>query len=337
MKWLLLTTLSIILSGLVTGVVRRYAVKQRLLDRPNERSSHDRPTPRGGGLALAAIVLGGVVVAGLLGWVPPRVGIAVVGGGLIVAIIGLVDDHRPQPAGLRAALHLIAASWAVFWLGGLPELRLGLHTVHLGRLGAVLGVLGVAWAVNFYNFMDGIDGLAAGQAVITAGLGGAFLLADGQEGLAVIAVLTFGASLGFLPWNWPVARIFMGDVGSGLLGFVFASVALASERAGSFPLIGWVLLLGAFVYDASVTLARRMLAGERWYEAHRTHAYQRAIQSGWTHQQVTSVLLVLAAVLGAIGWLAWRWPGRMAEAVILAVVILTAGYLGLERRRPMAP
>ncbi len=337
MRWLVLLAGSAALSGLATGVVRRYALERRLLDHPNERSSHERPTPRGGGLALAGVVLGGVALAGMLGWVPAAVSVAVTGGGLVVAGIGLVDDHRPQPVGLRAALHLLAAVWAVAWLGGLPDLRIGLHSVHLGWSGSVVAVLGIAWAINLYNFMDGIDGLAAGQAVVAAGLGGAFLLAEGPDGLALVALLACGASLGFLPWNWPPARIFMGDVGSGLLGFVFGSLALASERAGSLPLIGWILLLGTFVFDASVTLARRMLSGARWYEAHRTHGYQRAVQSGWSHRRVTGVLLILATVLGGLAWLAWRRPAWSLAAMMLAVVLLGAGYLALERRRPMAP
>lgn len=333
---LLLAALAAIVSAALTGVVRRYAIARSLVDHPNARSSHDRPTPRGGGLALAAVILGGTASLTLAGWIDVAAGIGIAGGGLAVAAVGWLDDHSSLPPTVRAGVHLLAALWAVTWLGGLPALRVGQGAIALGASGTVLGVLAVAWAINFYNFMDGIDGLAAGQAVLVAGLGAGFLLGDGVGGLGMVAALTLGASAGFLAWNWAPARIFMGDVGSGLLGFVFGALAVGSEQQGSLPALGWLLLLGTFFLDATLTLVRRMLAGERWFEAHRSHAYQRAVQSGWSHRRVTSVMLLCTALLGLPAWGVWRGAITPGAALGAGLLLLTAVYLAVERRRPMA-
>jgi len=326
-----------LLSVPATGLVRRYAIARELLDQPNPRGSHLRPTPRGGGLAIAVVILGGTALAAGLGWIGADVGLAVVGGGALVAAIGWVDDQRSLKPLLRAVVHCLAAAWSLYWLGGLPFLGTGETRLALGLVGSLFGIIGVVWIINLYNFMDGIDGLAAGEAVLVAGIGCTFLLADGRRDLAIIALLTVGASGGFLVWNWAPAKIFMGDVGSGLLGFIFATLAVGSENAGSFPLLGWLLLLGAFVFDATVTLLRRLLAQDRWYEAHRSHAYQRAVQAGWGHREVTSVVLGLTAGLGVLAWVVHHHPGMLGAMLAVGSAGLGAAYCALERRRPMAP
>jgi Fuc2NAc and GlcNAc transferase len=180
--------------------------------------------------------------------------------------------------------------------------------------------------------MDGIDGLAAGEAVV-AGAGATMLLhAGGYSGLAWTTAVVSGASGGFLVWNWPPAKIFMGDVGSGLLGFLFATSAVASENAGGPPLLAWLLLLGVFVFDATVTLFRRLARGERVYEAHRSHAYQRAVQAGWSHRFVTGVALALTAVLSLFALAAVHAPERLVPAAGLGLVLLGLAYVLLERR-----
>lgn len=333
---LLIAAVAASLGVVLTGVVRRYAIARALVDHPNARSSHSRPTPRGGGLALALVILGGTAALTLAGGIDHATGLAVGGGGLAVAAIGWLDDRGSLSPAVRAGVHLLASAWAVTWLGGLSELRVGREAIALGPVGTVVGVLAVAWAINLYNFMDGIDGLAAGQAVVVAAVGGGFLLRDGAVGLGLIAALTLGASAGFLAWNWAPARIFMGDVGSGLLGFVIGALALGSEHRGSLPALGWLLLLGTFVLDATLTLVRRMLAGERWFEAHRAHAYQRAVQSGWSHRRVTSAMLALTTLLAFPAWGLWCGALSPGAALGAGALLLTAVYLAVERRRPMA-
>jgi Fuc2NAc and GlcNAc transferase len=192
----------------------------------------------------------------------------------------------------------------VFCLGGLAGITLGGSVWHLGWLGSLLAVIAIVWLINLYNFMDGIDGLAGLEAV-TTGLGVAALAWwGGASGLAAAAALVAVSCGGFLWWNWPPAKIFMGDVGSGLLGYCFAVLALAGETSGAVPGAVWLILLAVFVFDATFTLISRVLRGEQWYTAHRSHAYQRGVQLGYSHRRVTTtvggintfILLPLAVV-----------------------------------------
>jgi Fuc2NAc and GlcNAc transferase len=318
----------------LTATVRRYALARGVLDVPGARSSHARVTPRGGGLAIAAVVLGGVAVLAGTGALATPAATALLGGGALVALVGWVDDIRDLAPQLRALTHLLAGAWAVWWLGAPAAVTVAGVTLPLGLAGAVLAVLAVGWCINFYNFMDGIDGLAAGQAATTGVFAGVMLFAaDG--GLALVALLTAAAGVGFLVWNWQPARIFMGDVGSGLLGYIFACLALATHNAGTLPVGVWLLLLGVFVFDTTVTLVRRVARGEKWYAAHRKHAYQRVVQAGASHAQVTAGILALNGVLGALAVAGWWLPRLLDAAVLAGMVLLTVLYVVVERRMPM--
>jgi len=308
-----------------------------MLDLPNERSSHVRPTPRGGGLSIVLVVLAGTALAWWLGVLEGSVAGAVLGGGAAVAAIGWVDDHVGVSRRHRAIVHLIAATLAVALLGGMESVRYGTGALDLGPAGSILAVLLLAWLINLYNFMDGIDGLAGGEAVIVGLAGGALALAAGAHGVATLSLLTAGAAAGFLLWNWPPARIFMGDVGSSFLGYIFGVIAIGSERAGAAPLLVWVLLLGVFIFDATVTLARRIVRGETWYRAHRSHAYQRAVQSGWSHRRVTVGILFVNVALALLAAIGLFRPTMLLAVCGIAVLLLAALYLFIERRLPPPP
>ncbi len=323
-----------ILSWLLASRVRLYAL-DRLLDIPNERSSHSVPTPRGGGLAIAFTALGGIILAAMWRWIDWNLATALAGGGFMIATVGWIDDHRDLPALVRFAVQFLSAGWAMFWLGGLPALTVGSTQLSLGIAGIPLGVIGIVWAINLYNFVDGIDGLAAGEAVTTGMIGGLILLAMGNYGLAMVSLLIAAANAGFLPLNWAPAKLFMGDVGSGMLGYLFAVLAIASENAGAVPLLIWVLLLGAFVFDATVTLCRRVAHGERWYHAHHSHAYQRMVQAGRSHAQVSSMILAINFVLAALAIVAWLRPTFFMVAIGAGALLLSIIYLSVERIRPM--
>lgn len=320
----------------LTGLARRIAVAQALLDVPNERSSHTLPTPRGGGLAIVAVVLSGVAILGLTGALGRGETWAILGGGTLVAVVGWLDDRRDLSARTRLAAHVAAAAWALWWLGGMPFLTTGQDVRALGVFGTVLGGFTVVWAINVTNFMDGIDGLAAGE-VVTVTLTAALLLAAVHPPLAAAAALTGGAALGFLPWNWRTARIFMGDTGSGFLGYIMAVLAIASERAGALPALVWIMLYAVFATDATVTLLRRAWRGERWYSAHRSHAYQRAVQAGWSHARVTTLVLLMNVGLGLLAWVVAGRRELLGAALAAAAVATGLAYGLVERLRPMAP
>jgi Fuc2NAc and GlcNAc transferase len=323
-------------SLLLSPAVLRYARFHSLLDVPSERSSHTQPTPRGGGLGIVLVVLSGLAVLTGLGRLDLSTGTAMLGGGALVAVVGWLDDVRGVPAKGRLVAHTAAAVWAVSWLGGMPELTVGTDGFHLGAAGGAAAVLVVVWGINLYNFMDGVDGLAAGEAA-SVGLAAAGLLAARNPPLAAVAVTVAGAAAGFLPLNWQRARIFMGDVGSGFVGFILATLAVVSENSGAMPALVWLLLVGVFFADATITLVRRMLRRERWYAPHRVHAYQRAVQGGWSHARVASFVLVLNGGLALLAWLCVRQPELVPRMLLVTGAGLGSIYLAVERWRPMPP
>ena len=291
------------------------------VDVPGERSSHRRPTPRGGGLAFAAPLL---VLAGAALVLLPEgrdLWLALLGG-VPVAVIGWRDDRRGVPGPVRLIVHFVAAGWAICWLGAPASLTTGLAPLPLGPAAPLLALLGVVWCINLVNFMDGIDGMAAAHVAVVLAAGGALAALGGDDLLALACWLTAAAVAGFLPWNWPPARVFMGGVGSELLGFLVATLALAAEQRGSAPLLVWALLMAVFVVDTTTTLLRRMLRGERWAEPHREHAYQRAVRAGRSHRWVTVGVLLLDVGLVLLAGIAWWNPVATVPLLGLAVVLL---------------
>ncbi|HYD54892.1 MAG TPA: hypothetical protein VEA99_19815, partial [Gemmatimonadaceae bacterium] len=259
------------------------------------------------------------------------------GGGVTIALVGWLDDRRGLSSLLRLLVHLVAAAWAAWWIGvprWLPWS--GSAAADSGALAeGLLAALAIAWCTNLYNFMDGIDGIAAAEGVLVAATGALLTAAAGATGAAIVAGLIAAGCAGFLVWNWAPARIFMGDVSSGLLGFLFGAVALLSERSGGPGVLVWALLFGTFVFDATVTLVRRAAHGERWYAAHRSHAYQRLVQSGWGHARVVLAYVAVGLVLAALAALHLRGRLSLAAAYGAALALLAVAYLLVERRRPM--
>ena len=325
---------AVIASWMGIGLVCRHGLSHNVIGIPNARSSYEAATPTGGGVSIAVTLLVGIAVAGALRWIPMPLTLALTGGGAAVAAVGWIDDQIGLRARTRLAVHFLAAVWALLWIRGVSSLDLGVGRLALGPVGDVLAVVGIMWAINLYNFMDGIDGLAAGEAVTVGGMGGLIALAQGEQELAVVALLTAASCAGFLILNWPPARIFMGDVGSGLLGFTFGTIAAASERT-TMPLLAWVILLGVFVFDATVTLIRRFGRRHRLYDAHRHHAYQRALRTGLSHRGVTSRILMINVALGILACLGTSHPVLLPLALGIATALLFAAYYAVEGRYPM--
>jgi UDP-N-acetylmuramyl pentapeptide phosphotransferase/UDP-N-acetylglucosamine-1-phosphate transferase len=278
------------------------------LDHPNERSLHDRPVPRGGGIA---IVTGTAVAFALIG---SDVWILASAAGL--AVVSYLDDRAHLNAALRFAAHLLAAVILVA--------RIEVAPLPL----AVLLTLGTIWMINLYNFMDGSDGLAGGMAVVgfSAYAMAAAFAAD--ESLMLANASIAAASAAFLVFNFPPARIFLGDVGSVPLGFLAAALGIVGWRANAWPLWFPVLVFSPFVVDASVTLLRRVWRGERVWQAHKTHYYQRLVQLGWGHKRtaLAEYLLMIACALAA---LVASDASLLVQATTLAAVALLYGVLAI--------
>lgn len=294
-------------SLLLTALLRRYALTRSLMDIPNARSSHKVPTPRGGGVAIVLAFLLALPFLAWAGEISWALAWALLGGGGWVAVVGFLDDHGHIAARWRLLAHFAGAIWALCWLGGLPPLKMAGFILDLGWFGHIAVAFYLVWLLNLYNFMDGIDGIAGVEAV-TVCLGGALLYALlGQSSLALLPLLLAAACAGFLYWNFPPAKIFMGDAGSGFLGLVLGILSLQAAWVAPQLLWAWLILLAVFIVDATWTLLRRLLRGDKVYEAHRSHAYQYASRRHGRHLPVT--LAVLAINLG------WLLPMALLVAI----------------------
>jgi Fuc2NAc and GlcNAc transferase len=318
----LLATLAASVTAVLTDLIRRWVLARGLLDVPNERSAHTRPTPRGGGAAIVIVTILTAVLLCLLQHGMLRVTIALAGGGLAVAAIGWRDDWHSVGAAMRLAVHFAAALWAICWLGGVPPLQIGDHLVNLGIVGDLLGLLGIVWTINFFNFMDGIDGIAATEAAFIAAAA-VLVGATGSSAVSAIAVTFAAACCGFLPFNWSPAKIFLGDVGSGFLGYAIAVMALAAGEQDPVALWVWLVLTVTFLIDATLTLLRRIGRGERPYHPHRSHAYQWLARRWRSHPSVTLGVLALN-VIWLLPWalFAMRNPRWAAATVVFALLPL---------------
>lgn len=291
--------LCLLLAGVVswslTGLIRRYALARSLLDIPNKRSSHTVPTPRGGGMAIVLTFVVSLLIFAGMGRPEMPILSSLLGAGVLVALVGFIDDHQHIAARWRLLMHVIAAAWALFWLGGFPPLPVYKLMLDLGWLGHGLAVVYLVWLLNLYNFMDGIDGIAGIEAV-TVCLGSTVLYAlspVSNSELILLPMLLCVSVVGFLFWNFPRAKIFMGDVGSGFIGIVLGVLSIQAAWVSPELFWGWVILLGAFVVDATVTLLRRMIRGLKISVAHRSHAYQYTSRILNTHSMISIVYAMI--------------------------------------------
>jgi Fuc2NAc and GlcNAc transferase len=327
-----------LVSSILTLILKKIGSAFGMVDKPNSRSSHVRPTVRGGGLAIAiSVSLAATILRsqGIIG-LPLLVVILLAGGA--IAAVGFMDDRKSLPVGFRIVAHGLAAAFALYTLGGMPKVLWSDRLVDLGFAGEVLGWLAIVWMLNLFNFMDGIDGIAGSEAVFVT-LSGAWLASlDGPSTPATAIALVVGAaSLGFLVWNWPPAKIFMGDVGSGYLGFIIAAVILQSVIERPVMLYVWSILSGIFIVDATVTLLCRLIRGERIQEAHRAHAYQRLARRWNSHRKVTGLVWLIN-----VGWLfpcalyCATHPGQSREVLAVALLPLVCLVLMLGVRTDAA-
>lgn len=313
------------------------ASRLHVLDHPNERSLHAAPVPRTGGVAVAAGIAAGSALAIALGPSPP--GVAWVGvGAALLAVVGFFDDRAGVGPGLRLMVHLAAAGLAV--AAGLSLARIAVPGAVLTLappLGAAVTVLFLVWFVNLYNFMDGMDGFAGGMAVFGFGALAVFGVLGRAPTFAALNAVAAAAAAGFLVYNFPPARIFLGDAGSPVLGYLAAASSLWGVRAGLFAIWVPVLIFSPFIVDATVTLARRALRGERVWRAHRSHYYQRLVQLGWGHRRtvLAEYGLMAAAVASALGsrgmGVGWQWG--LIGVWLAGYGLVFAGIEALERRR----
>jgi len=316
------------LSCILTGLAASYARRSGMVDHPGERHSHAVATPRGGGIGIIlALFIASPMLVGSWDEAWAR---CVLPGLLVLAILGWWDDHASLSARFRffvqlaVSFYLVACAINNGWIPGVGSI--------------LLAVLFLVWMTNLFNFMDGSNGMAGLQAVF----GGVVLFylfeSAGQHNLALAAASVAASCAGFLPWNLGNARVFMGDVGSISLGFVFGALLVIGVGNGSFSLPVALLVMLVFITDSTLTLIGRVLQREQWYNAHKQHLYQRLIARGWTHGRVAllyqaiNLALVVPGIVVAINYPALAW----VVAMILILVFTIGWYLLIRRNGVLA-
>jgi Fuc2NAc and GlcNAc transferase len=299
-------------SFIVTYRIKLFYEKRAFFDEVNERSSHTIPTPHGGGIAIALSWFLGVFYLELNGMIESKLFYALLVG-VIVSVVSAIDDIYNLCAKVRFFVHLLVASLGLYFLGGLDIIPLGFFTIENSFITNIFALFMIVWFINLYNFLDGIDGYAGGEAL--------FLSLAGYILFGSPLFLLLGASVaGFFLWNFPQAKIFMGDVGSTLLGYNVAIFTLYYTDIKEENFWIWILLFSLFWVDATLTLLRRKLNAERIFLAHKKHFYQRLTQSGWSHSKVSSYAFVVNLVL--LFTLTFPWYLSLFSTFLLLFFIL---------------
>ncbi len=336
---LAITAVAFSVAALLTRVFSTPESWLSILDHPNERSLHLQPTPRTGGVAILAGFFSAIPVwllatggANMVAWL--------IAGSGVIATVSFLDDWRGLPVVVRLFGHVVGASLVVLGAGlTLPFLLPGMSVTWPVWLIFGMSILFLVWMVNLYNFMDGMDGFAAGMALIGFGTFALLGLLGGNHPFAILSLAIAAAAAGFLLFNFPPARIFMGDTGSASLGLLAGGFTLWGVRDGVFPFWAAVLVFSPFIVDASATLARRLFRGERIWQAHKSHYYQRLVQSGWGHKKTVLYEYVLMMACGLSALLAqhldFQWQVALIIFWCLVYSLLMIGIHRTEEKRAL--
>ena len=310
-----------LLSFVLTYFIKEYAIKKSLVATVNERSSHSVPTPHGGGIAVSITWFIGLIYLYINDQIDPALFYALIIGA-VIAVVGLIDDIIELSPKLRMIVFALVGATGLYIIGGLDTITFGLFDISNPIITSIIAMLLILWYINLTNFIDGIDSYLAMKFIFLSVAG---LILFGADHFVVLGV----SVLGFLYWNWHKAKIFMGDVGSTLLGYTIAIITIYYANIEPTNLWIWVTLYGVFWFDATITLIRRKLNGEKLTEAHRKHAYQRLTQSGWSHSKVTLYATILNLVLFAFVY----FIPNVAISFALSIVLLYAAYRFVEIKK----
>ena len=313
-------------SFILTYLVKAFAQKKALMDIPNERSSHTVPTPRGGGLAIAITWFVALSYLFYIQSIEPKLYYALMAGALL-CIISFIDDIYTIKALPRFIIHALVAALGLYSIDGVGGLNFGFFMLRDSWVLNFIAFIGIVWFINLFNFIDGIDGYAAGETVFISSVIYYFV---GANYLLVLVM----ATLGFLFWNWDKAKIFMGDVGSTLLGYTLIVLMIYFNQTHQFSLLNGLILSSVFWFDATYTLYKRFRNKEKLSEAHRKHAYQRIIQYGFSHQKTVLLAMVLNCILFMIVIGSIAYPKFIVLFFVFAVLILWSVYKIIDKLKP---
>jgi Fuc2NAc and GlcNAc transferase len=303
----------------LTFLYKNWALKKSVLDIPNDRSSHFVPTPHGGGFAIVITFYSGLFLLFLTGNIDRSLFFALIPG-IVLAFVGFIDDLKNLPHSTRFTIQFLCSGIALFFLGGFH----GFFGDTLLWLWSVFAMFGIVWFINLFNFLDGSDGVASMEAIsISLAL---WFFTD----MNFMLLVTFSVG-GFLYWNWPKARIFMGDVGSTTLGFILVVLGIYLHNNGTLNFFYWILITALFWFDATITLLRRIINKENLSQAHKNHLYQRAIQGGFSHLKTLLLGLGINILLFLICIAIWERYISFLSGLCLAIIILWSAMKYVDR------
>ncbi|MBX2959226.1 MAG: glycosyltransferase family 4 protein [Flavobacteriales bacterium] len=319
--FLIILTASFSLTFLVKVIT-----KKKLLDIPNERSSHVTPTPRGGGLAIAISWFAGIIYLKITGNIDENLFYALISG-VLISSISFLDDIYTLKSLPRIIIHVISTIIALYFIGGLNKIDLGFFSIENKIILNILAFVGIIWFINLFNFIDGIDGHSSSGALFIS-LALFFFIKD-------TVLLTLAASvLGFLPWNWQKAKIFMGDIGSTLLGFTIAVLLIYYNNNEQFSIVNGLIITAVFWFDATFTLIRRFLNKENIGQAHRKHAYQRIVQYGFSHQKTVLLVAFINLLLFSLVYFSIYMEINNIALLTMTILLLFSIYKLVDNKTP---
>lgn len=325
-----------VVSFYLTKLVYQVSINKNFLDIPNQRSSHDIPKPKGGGISIVVLLFLTIIVLIPIKLIDTDILLSLLIGGSIVSVIGFMDDIKSLPILSRAITYLLSTIISVYLINGIEQISINERVYELGYTGWILGILFIVWLTNLYNFMDGTDGFAAIQTICTSIFCGALLYQLNNTALCLVLFCMVFSTLGFLKWNWPPAKIFMGDVGSCTVGFIFGLLAIYTDQKDLIPLSVWLILLAPFIGDSTITLLKRLVNREKWYKAHNTHAYQKLYQLGISHTGLAISLFCLnIAILWPLAYLAYMYKKYDFFMVLIAYLIIGCVWLVVQYKHKL--
>ena len=325
--------IAFLVSFLGIYLLKKYALQLNLVAIPNERSLHNKVIPRGGGVIIAIIFLAFNLVFYISGQMKTAEFLALFGGGLIMSVTGFLDDILELKASIRFLIQFLAVGWGLYWVGGIPSIAFfeGLSGLYVIANGIAVVVL--VWFINAFNFMDGIDGMATSGATFFSLSVGGYFLWQGIEPYGSLLIILAACSLAFLYFNWPPAKMFLGDSGSTFFGYFFGVILIITVKNSSLSIWTWLIILAYFITDTTTTTFLRLCLVKRWYHPHRSHAYQNLARVLDNHKFVTSlitginVFYLLPLAYLSIEYQQYGWLGFLASVIPIFVFVLRYGPL----------
>lgn len=325
---ILLFLIASAISTLGTKAYISLAINKNILAIPKDRSLHNLAIPKGGGIIIGVTFLSGLLLLLLMNIVPSGLAAALLGGGVTLVIVGFIDDLGEVEPVIRFILQFLVSFWALYWLGGMPEIDIGPWVLKRSWASHLLGSLGIVWFINLFNFMDGVDGMLASNASLFSLVAASILFWLGHSSPSVILILLAASLAGFLIYNWSPAKVFMGDSGAAFIGYILAVIGLYSVSEGMLNFWTWIILMGYFVADTTTTMVIKIATVRGWfYEEHRSHAYQQLALIWKDHRRVTLFVLGITAFwMVPLALLSLRFQQNTVIVAMIAlapVVILT--------------